>query len=31
MAAPLDEERLFTVAAAFEAVSPARSLALPPA
>ena len=29
MAAPLDEERLFTVAAAFEAVSPARSLALP--
>jgi aspartyl-tRNA(Asn)/glutamyl-tRNA(Gln) amidotransferase subunit A len=29
MAAPLDEERLFTVAAAFEAVSPARSLELP--
>jgi aspartyl-tRNA(Asn)/glutamyl-tRNA(Gln) amidotransferase subunit A len=29
MAAPLAEERLFTVAAAFEAVSPARSLALP--
>jgi aspartyl-tRNA(Asn)/glutamyl-tRNA(Gln) amidotransferase subunit A len=29
MAAPLDEERLFTVAAAFEAVSPARSLAPP--
>jgi aspartyl-tRNA(Asn)/glutamyl-tRNA(Gln) amidotransferase subunit A len=29
MAAPLDEERLFTVAAAFEATSPARSLALP--
>ena len=29
MAAPLDEERLFTVAAAAEAVSPARSLPLP--
>jgi aspartyl-tRNA(Asn)/glutamyl-tRNA(Gln) amidotransferase subunit A len=29
MAAPLDEERLFTVAAAFEATSPARSLELP--
>jgi len=29
MAAPLEEARLFTVAAAFEAVSPARSLALP--
>jgi aspartyl-tRNA(Asn)/glutamyl-tRNA(Gln) amidotransferase subunit A len=29
MAAPLDEERMFAVAAAFEAVSPARSLALP--
>jgi aspartyl-tRNA(Asn)/glutamyl-tRNA(Gln) amidotransferase subunit A len=30
MAAPLDEERLFTVAAAYEAVSPARTLAPPP-
>jgi aspartyl-tRNA(Asn)/glutamyl-tRNA(Gln) amidotransferase subunit A len=30
MAAPLQEERLFTVAAAFEAISPARSLTLPP-
>jgi aspartyl-tRNA(Asn)/glutamyl-tRNA(Gln) amidotransferase subunit A len=30
MAAPLEEERLFTVAAAFEKVSPARSLTLPP-
>jgi aspartyl-tRNA(Asn)/glutamyl-tRNA(Gln) amidotransferase subunit A len=29
MAAPLDEERLFTVAAAFEATSPARSFELP--
>jgi aspartyl-tRNA(Asn)/glutamyl-tRNA(Gln) amidotransferase subunit A len=29
MAAPLEEERLFTVAAAFEAISPARALALP--
>ncbi|MET0592886.1 MAG: Asp-tRNA(Asn)/Glu-tRNA(Gln) amidotransferase subunit GatA, partial [Polyangiaceae bacterium] len=29
MAAPLDEERLFTVAAAYEAVSPARALAPP--
>jgi aspartyl-tRNA(Asn)/glutamyl-tRNA(Gln) amidotransferase subunit A len=29
MAAPLDEERLFTVAAAYEAVSPARNLAPP--
>jgi aspartyl-tRNA(Asn)/glutamyl-tRNA(Gln) amidotransferase subunit A len=29
MAAPLDEERMFSVAAAFESVSPARTLPLP--
>ncbi len=30
MAAPLEEERMFAVAAAFESVSPARSLGAPP-
>jgi aspartyl-tRNA(Asn)/glutamyl-tRNA(Gln) amidotransferase subunit A len=29
MAAPLDEDRIFAVAAAFEAISPARALPLP--
>jgi hypothetical protein len=30
MAAPLDEERMFAVAAAFEAISPAPSICPPP-
>jgi aspartyl-tRNA(Asn)/glutamyl-tRNA(Gln) amidotransferase subunit A len=30
MAAPLDEERMFAVAAAFETASPARAMRLPP-